>query len=79
MTTPIKLGQNKISDSDNLSVGNKKSENGGNSTNLSEGSNDTFDEEFNHKKGDKFEFINEKSENWPQWSVSQQQQTDPQV
>lgn len=47
-----------------------KSENGG-STNLSEGSNEV-DEEFKVSKNEKFEFINEKVDEWPQWSVENQ-------
>ena len=38
------------------------------STNLSEGSNE-IDDEFKQKEGEKFEFINEKVEQWPQWTV----------
>lgn len=48
-----------------------KSENGG-STNLSEGSNDV-DDDFKTKKDEKFEFINEQVDTWPQWSVDQPQ------
>lgn len=40
------------------------------STNLSEGSNE-IDDEFKQKKGEKFEFINEKVEQWPQWTVDE--------
>ena len=57
-----------------------KSENGA-STNLSEGSNDTGDDDLKPQPGEKFEFINEGSENWPQWTVGKQnsaQQTEQQ-
>lgn len=74
MNQQIHSGTKKIQgDQDTKSLGKNKSENGA-STNLSEGSNDTFDEELGHKKGEKFEFINEQTENWPQWSISQQTQ-----
>ena len=43
----------------------------GASTNLSQTSNETFDEELSHKKGEKFEFINEDIKEWPQWSVNE--------
>ena len=43
------------------------------STNISDGSNEV-DDEFKQKEGEKFEFINEKVNEWPQWSVDQKNQ-----
>lgn len=48
-----------------------KSDHGG-STTLSQGTSDV-DDQFKSKKDEKFEFINEQVENWPQWSVDQPQ------
>lgn len=42
----------------------------GDSTNLSEPSNEV-DEEFKVDQKEKFEFINEQAEDWPQWSVEE--------
>lgn len=61
----------------NQFVEKAKSENGA-STNLSEGSNEV-DDEFKQKKGEKFEFINEKVNEWPQWSVEQKNQQPKEV
>ena len=52
------------------SIQKANTENG--STNLSEGTSEV-DEEFKVKKGEKFQFINESAEDWPQWTVEQAQ------
>lgn len=59
-----------VDQSHTKSIEKAHTENG--STNLSEGTSEV-DQEFKVKKGEKFQFINETVENWPQWTVDQAQ------
>lgn len=52
------------------------SENG--STNQSDGTIDDLDEDLAIDQKQKFEFINESVENWPQWTVKDVQEKDAQ-